>query len=91
VSTELASTDLEVPTVAGKGREQGASAFARAALATLGKAAALAAFAFLLFGPIANLVLWSVAERWYTPFKLPVSYGLRYWEVVFRPSSSSAS
>lgn len=91
MSTELASTDIEVPTVAGKGREQGASAFARAALATLGKAAALAAFAFLLFGPIANLVLWSVAERWYTPFKLPVSYGLRYWEVVFRPTGDAMS
>ncbi|MGO4571226.1 ABC transporter permease [Microvirga sp. 2TAF3] len=51
----------------------------------------LAAFAFLLFGPLANLVLWSVAERWYTPFKLPVSYGLRYWEVVFRPTGDAMS
>ena len=51
----------------------------------------LAVFAFLLFGPLANLVLWSVAERWYTPFKLPVSYGLRYWEVVFRPTGDAMS
>jgi putative spermidine/putrescine transport system permease protein len=51
----------------------------------------LAIFAFLLFGPLANLVLWSVAERWYTPFKLPVSYGLRYWEVVFRPTGDAMS
>jgi ABC-type spermidine/putrescine transport system permease subunit II len=57
--------------------------------ATLLKAAGLAVFAFLLFGPLANLVLWSVAERWYTPFKLPVSYGLRYWEVVFRPTGDA--
>ena len=42
-----------------------------------------------LFGPLANLALWSVAERWYTPFKLPVSYGLRYWEVVFRPTGDA--
>jgi putative spermidine/putrescine transport system permease protein len=49
----------------------------------------LAVFAFLLFGPLANLALWSVAERWYTPFKLPVSYGLRYWEVVFRPTGDA--
>jgi putative spermidine/putrescine transport system permease protein len=63
----------------------------RSVLGTLGKAAFLAAFAFLLFGPLANLVLWSVAERWYTPFKLPVSYGLRYWEVVFRPTGDAMS
>ncbi|MBQ0824363.1 ABC transporter permease subunit [Microvirga sp. HBU67558] len=56
---------------------------------TVLKVAGLAAFAFLLFGPLANLVLWSVAERWYTPFKLPVSYGLRYWEVVFRPTGDA--
>lgn len=49
----------------------------------------LAVFAFLLFGPIANLALWSVAERWYAPHKLPVSYGLRFWEVVFRPSGDA--
>jgi putative spermidine/putrescine transport system permease protein len=55
------------------------------------KIAGLAVFAFLLFGPLANLVLWSVAERWYTPFKLPVSYGLRYWEVVFRPTGDAMS
>ncbi len=55
------------------------------------KIAGLAIFAFLLFGPLANLVLWSVAERWYTPFKLPVSYGLRYWEVVFRPTGDAMS
>jgi putative spermidine/putrescine transport system permease protein len=55
------------------------------------KIAGLAVFAFLLFGPLANLVLWSVAERWYTPYKLPVSYGLRYWEVVFRPTGDAMS
>ena len=58
---------------------------------TILKILGLAAFAFLLFGPLANLVLWSVAERWYTPFKLPVSYGLRYWEVVFRPTGDAMS
>ncbi|QFU17175.1 ABC transporter permease [Microvirga thermotolerans] len=56
---------------------------------TLLKVVALALFAFLLFGPLANLVLWSVAERWYAPFKLPVSYGLKYWEVVFRPTGDA--
>jgi len=58
---------------------------------TILKILGLAAFAFILFGPLANLVLWSVAERWYAPFKLPVSYGLRYWEVVFRPTGDAMS
>ena len=53
------------------------------------KAAALALVAAAIFGPLLNLALWSVAERWYTPFKLPVTYGLRYWQVVFRPTGDA--
>jgi putative spermidine/putrescine transport system permease protein len=60
-------------------------------LSTAAKAAILAALAFAIVGPIANLALWSVAERWYTPYKLPVTYGLRYWEVVFRPTGDAMS
>jgi len=52
-------------------------------------AVVLAAFAFALIGPLANLALWSVAERWYTPYKLPVTYGTRYWEQVFRPTGDA--
>jgi len=62
-----------------------AISLARAALASL----LLAAFAFALIGPLANLALWSVAERWYTPYKLPVTYGTRYWEQVFRPTGDA--
>src|SRR3954451_10087235 len=58
---------------------------------TVLKILGLATFAFMLFGPLANLALWSVAERWYTPYKLPVSYGTRYWEVVFRPTGDAMS
>jgi ABC-type spermidine/putrescine transport system permease subunit II len=61
----------------------------RAPARALLKAAALAVFAFWLAGPLVNLALWSVAERWYTPFKLPVTYGTRYWEVVFRPTGDA--
>jgi putative spermidine/putrescine transport system permease protein len=56
---------------------------------TLLQALALVVFAFILVGPLINLVLWSVAERWYAPYKLPVAYGLRYWEVVFRPTGDA--
>ena len=62
-----------------------AVSLARAALASI----LLAAFAFALIGPLANLALWSVAERWYTPYKLPVTYGTRYWEQVFRPTGDA--
>jgi ABC-type spermidine/putrescine transport system permease subunit II len=64
---------------------------ARTLASGLLKALGLAVFAFFLFGPLANLVLWSFAERWYAPFKLPVSYGTRYWEVVFRPTGDAMS
>lgn len=56
---------------------------------TLARAAALGAFAFLILGPLVNLVLWSVAERWYTPHALPLVYGFRYWETVFRPTGDA--
>jgi ABC-type spermidine/putrescine transport system permease subunit II len=58
----------------------------RAAVGGTTKALLLGALAFIIIGPIANLVLWAFAERWYFPFKLPVTWGLRYWEVVFRPT-----
>ncbi len=55
------------------------------------KVAALALFAFMLFGPIANLALWSVAERWYAPHKLPLTWGFKYWHIVFRPTGDAIS
>ena len=41
--------------------------------------------AFLIFGPIANLLLWTVAEKWYFPHALPLQYGLSSWVRVFAP------
>jgi ABC-type spermidine/putrescine transport system permease subunit II len=41
--------------------------------------------AFVVFGPLANLALWAAAEQWYFPHKLPVTYGTRFWEQVFKP------
>lgn len=45
----------------------------------------LGLFAFVIFGPFANLGLWAVAEKWYFPYKLPLEYGFSFWERVFRP------
>jgi ABC-type spermidine/putrescine transport system permease subunit II len=41
--------------------------------------------AFVIFGPLANLALWAAAEQWYFPHKLPVTYGTKFWEQVFKP------
>jgi putative spermidine/putrescine transport system permease protein len=49
----------------------------------------LGLFAFFVFGPIANLLLWSVAEAWYWPRRLPSQYGFRWWERVFRPQGQA--
>ncbi len=45
----------------------------------------LVLFALILFGPLANLVLWAFAEKWYFPSKLPLEYGLSFWGRVFSP------
>ncbi len=50
------------------------------------RAIALGLVAFAVFGPLANLLIWSVAEAWFWPNKLPTQWGFRFWEVVFRPS-----
>lgn len=58
----------------------------RALFGNVLKVALVGLLAFVIIGPITNLALWSFAERWYFPYKLPVTWGLRYWEVVFRPT-----
>ncbi len=45
----------------------------------------LGLLAFAIFGPIANLVLWAFAERWFWPHALPSQYGLSFWYRVFSP------
>jgi len=59
----------------------------KAALGWLGRGGLLGVLAFVIFGPLANLVLWAVATQWYFPHKLPLAYGLRYWGEVFKPTS----
>ena len=51
----------------------------------------LGGLAFVIFGPLANLVLWAVAIRWYFPHKLPLTFGFRYWGEVFKPTSDSVA
>jgi putative spermidine/putrescine transport system permease protein len=61
----------------------------RSALAWLLRGASLGAVGFLIFGPILNLALWAVAVQWYFPYKLPLTYGLKYWYEVFKPRSDA--
>ncbi|WP_449307504.1 ABC transporter permease [Pseudochelatococcus sp. B33] len=45
----------------------------------------LGVLAFFIFGPLANMLLWTVAEKWYFPHTLPLQYGFSAWENVFAP------
>ncbi|MGH6902059.1 MAG: ABC transporter permease, partial [Geminicoccaceae bacterium] len=45
--------------------------------------------AFAIFGPLLNMLLWAVAEKWYFPHKLPLEYGFSFWERVFRPEGNA--
>ncbi|MHA0983611.1 ABC transporter permease [Kosakonia cowanii] len=40
-----------------------------------------------LFGPLLNLLIWTVAESWFFPHTLPSLWGLKYWNQVFSPYS----
>ena len=53
------------------------------------RAVVLGLLAFAIFGPIANMLLWAVAEAWYFPHKLPVEWGFSFWERVFRPQGNA--
>lgn len=45
----------------------------------------LGLIAFAIFGPLVNMLLWTVAERWYFPHNLPLEYGFSFWGRVFAP------
>lgn len=49
------------------------------------KGIVLGLIAFAIFGPLANMLLWTIAERWYFPHKLPLEYGFSFWGRVFAP------
>jgi ABC-type spermidine/putrescine transport system permease subunit II len=51
----------------------------------------LGLLAFAIFGPLANLLLWAVAERWYFPHTLPLQYGFSFWANVFSPRGNALS
>ncbi len=60
-----------------------------AGLAWLPRAVVLGLIALVIFGPLTNLLFWAAAETWYYPHKLPVTYGTRYWQEVFKPTGNA--
>ena len=40
--------------------------------------------ALAIFGPLLNMLIWTVTEAWYFPAKLPVRWGFAFWDKVFR-------
>jgi putative spermidine/putrescine transport system permease protein len=53
------------------------------------RALLLALLAFVIFGPLLNLLLWAFAEKWYFPSKLPLEYGFTFWRRVFAPRGNA--
>ncbi|ADZ71614.1 ABC transporter permease [Polymorphum gilvum] len=49
----------------------------------------LGLLAFAIFGPLTNLLLWTVAEKWYFPHTLPLEYGFGSWQRVFSPRGNA--
>lgn len=49
----------------------------------------LGGLAFVIFGPLLNMLIWTVAERWYFPHTLPLDYGFSYWGRVFAPRGNA--
>jgi len=63
--------------------------FVRNLLWWLPRAVIFGALAFVIFGPLLNLLIWTVAERWYFPHALPIDYGFSYWGRVFAPRGNA--
>jgi len=56
-------------------------------LGTLLRGLLLVLLAVAIFGPILNMLIWTVTEAWYYPAKLPVRWGFAFWDKVFRPEA----
>ena len=45
--------------------------------------------AVAVFGPLLNMLIWTVTEAWYFPARLPVRWGFGFWDKVFRPEAGA--
>jgi putative spermidine/putrescine transport system permease protein len=58
-------------------------------LGTLLRGLLIGLLAVAIFGPILNMLIWTVTEAWYYPAKLPVRWGFAFWSKVFRPEAGA--
>ena len=56
---------------------------------TLLRFALIGLLAAAIFGPLLNMLVWTVAEAWYFPAKLPQRWGFAFWSKVFRPEAGA--
>jgi ABC-type spermidine/putrescine transport system permease subunit II len=56
---------------------------------TLLRVALIGMLAIAIFGPLLNMLVWTVTEAWYFPAKLPVRWGFAFWSKVFRPEAGA--
>ena len=59
------------------------------AVVSLLRGVLLGLLAIAIFGPLLNMLIWTVTEAWYFPAKLPVRWGFAYWSKVFRPQAGA--
>lgn len=60
-----------------------------AGLGVLLRGLLIGALAIAVFGPLLNLLVWTVTEAWYFPNKLPSRWGFSFWGRVFRPEAGA--
>ena len=60
-----------------------------AIVGTLLRFALIGLLAVAIFGPLLNMLIWTVAEAWYFPAKLPQRWGFAFWSKVFRPEAGA--
>ena len=56
---------------------------------TLLRVALIGLLAIAIFGPLLNMLVWTVTEAWYFPAKLPIRWGFAFWNKVFRPEAGA--
>lgn len=58
-------------------------------IGTIALGVVIVLFALIIFGPLTNMLLWAVTERWYFPHTFPLQYGFEFWRRVFKPTGDA--
>jgi ABC-type spermidine/putrescine transport system permease subunit II len=58
-------------------------------LGTLLRGLLIGLLAVAIFGPLLNMLIWTMTEAWYFPAKLPIRWGFAFWSKVFRPEAGA--